>query len=342
MKEEISYNRNKVQRYFRDSIWKMRGNPAFPEHDNQGFRNPENPGNDVFIVGDSWTYGACPGGALLKEKSWPILLSQNFGINCAAAGGWGPFQYLLAVKELMPVATKVCLVGFYIGNDLVDAFGWTKNTQSSLRNHFWCDEFDQKSDPITKWNNRVRRRQIQEIMEEKGISETEAFIYAHQCDNIDLVAVTIKGFQHIFKPRLRADTTDLSIPGIRIGLDITQSMFSEIIDICDNYGIEPFFVIFPSKEASFAAANPGLHHEVDTVLSHEVKVKKELKAFFNEHYVCNTDMIEVLSKQPELFFFPNSLDGHPNSEGAKVIATHLEEVLSPLLEEFDENNYPLA
>jgi hypothetical protein len=329
------------EKIFRDNIWKTRGNPDLPEHDSAGFRNPDSPGDDIFIVGDSWTYGSGAGGDIPKEQSWPILLSSHFGVTCAAVGGWGPFQYLLAVKELMPVSTKICLIGFYIGNDLVDAFNCTKNTKSNLRNHFWRKEFDDISLRM-KWNNRVRERQIREIMKEKGISRRNAMTYAHRRRNIDFLACRIGGSRHFFKPRLRADTTDLSISGIRIGLDLTKEMFGEIIDICDNSGIEPFFVIFPSKEASFAASKPGLYSEMDTVLSHEVEVKQELVAFFREHYVRYSDMIEVLSKQPECFFSANSLDGHPNSEGTKAIANHLEKVLSPLLEEFDENNYPLA
>ncbi|RQH23992.1 sulfotransferase family protein [Okeania hirsuta] len=323
-----------INRYFRDDeIWMTRGNPAFPEHDAAGFRNPDRPGTDIFIVGDSWTYGH----GVTKTESWPILLSQNFGVTCCAAGGWGSFQYFMAVQELMPVSTKICLIGFYLGNDLVDAFKWTKNSKSPLRHRFWCDEFD-RVPLIMKWKDRVRNYQIREIMAVESISKIKAFELAHQRDNIDILAFKIEGIPQIFRPRQRAELINPEIQAVRVGLELTKAMFVEIIDICENSGIEPLFVIFPSKEACFAASRPGLHPEMDIVLSHEVEVKKELKALFREHDVSNTDVIEVLSKQPERLFFANSLDAHPNSEGTKVIATYLEEVLSPLLEKFDNNN----
>lgn len=97
------------------------GNPAFPEHDNKGFRNPEVPAKvDLVALGDSQTYGS----SVKPEHSWPrqlenIIVETTYNM---AYGGWGPPSSLILWDAAIAFEPKIVIATFYPGNDLYDAF----------------------------------------------------------------------------------------------------------------------------------------------------------------------------------------------------------------------------
>ncbi len=326
-----------IVRTFRDDEWIIRGNSEHPDHDAHGFRNPVSVGNDIFIVGDSWAYGM----NLKKSESWPILLSQSFGVRCAAVSGWGMFQYYMAVRELMPLATKICVVCLYLGNDIVGSFVNVKSTKSKYRNLFWKDHYD-KFVTTRIWTTRRRREQLAAIEAEHSVSKLEAFELAHSTEDIDLRVLHVDGKQFVFRPRLRAELTDLSSPHINAGLEMTKTMISEIVNFCDENGIEPFFMICFSKEACFAHSGLTQDVELSRVLQNELNIYNNIESHLEEHYVKRHCFLNNFSDSPDTLFFSNTLDGHPNSAGSWMIYNTLRNRLHPLLQDIDVNNYPFA
>jgi lysophospholipase L1-like esterase len=104
-----------------DDVLVVRPNPAFPEHDRNGFRNRDVPQQaDIVALGDSQTYGI----TAARDDAWPQQLERMSGRRTynMGFGGYGPGQYLLLLDEALRLKPKLVIVALYSGNDLYDAF----------------------------------------------------------------------------------------------------------------------------------------------------------------------------------------------------------------------------
>ncbi|MBK7951761.1 MAG: hypothetical protein IPK00_24100 [Deltaproteobacteria bacterium] len=104
-----------------DPRLRHRGNPAFPEHDARGFRNPEAVARAHGVaLGDSQTYGT----GVRPEDAWPRQLEAITGQSWYGMGfgGYGPPHSLLLWDEAMALEPEVVIEAFYLGNDLFDSF----------------------------------------------------------------------------------------------------------------------------------------------------------------------------------------------------------------------------
>jgi len=104
-----------------DPVLGHRIKPHTTGHDALGFRNAVTPQRvNIVAIGDSQTYGVnAP-----RNGSWPhqigVLLREP--VYNMALGAYGPLEYLyLAKQEAMKLQPQQLLVGFYFGNDLLDA-----------------------------------------------------------------------------------------------------------------------------------------------------------------------------------------------------------------------------
>jgi len=102
-----------------------RMDPALPEIDERGYRNPD--GIDrasVVALGDSHTYGYNVG----SDQSWPAELSRligspvyNFGI-----GGFGILQYHDQLRDALALRPERVLVALYLANDVTSICGYPR------------------------------------------------------------------------------------------------------------------------------------------------------------------------------------------------------------------------
>src|SRR5262245_27437148 len=93
-----------------------RGNPQFPGHDANGFRNTAVPDTaDIIAIGDSHTYGT----SVASNQAWPRVLERltSCRVYSMALGGYGPLQYLALARRAVQFKPRVLLVGIYFGND---------------------------------------------------------------------------------------------------------------------------------------------------------------------------------------------------------------------------------
>lgn len=98
-----------------------RGNPAYPEHDQRGFRNASIPASPSLVaLGDSQTYGS----QVRPDQAWPRQLERLGAGDTYTMGfpGWGPAQELLELDEALALDPRSVVVALYTGNDLVDAY----------------------------------------------------------------------------------------------------------------------------------------------------------------------------------------------------------------------------
>jgi len=109
-----------------DARLSVRPNPAYPEHDVNGFRNLSVPAKvSIVAMGDSQTYGT----GVKLEEAWPKQLEQNFGqsVYSMACGGYGPAHSLLLWDEAVAMNPEIVIEAFYAGNDLYDSFNIVYN-----------------------------------------------------------------------------------------------------------------------------------------------------------------------------------------------------------------------
>lgn len=109
-----------------DRRLRHRPNPAHPEHDARGFRNPTALARtDIVAFGDSQTYGTGVG----PEDAWPRRLEAMLGrpVYGMAFGGYSPPHSLLLWDEASALEPDVAIEAFYLGNDLFDSFDLVYN-----------------------------------------------------------------------------------------------------------------------------------------------------------------------------------------------------------------------
>ncbi len=112
-----------IPKGIRDERLGSRGNPALPDHDADGYRNPVVLDQaDVVVMGDSQTYGSEVG----RHNAWPTLLGGNLGIPVynMAFGGWGAGQHYSIADQALAKEPRVLVVGIYAGNDFADAYAF--------------------------------------------------------------------------------------------------------------------------------------------------------------------------------------------------------------------------
>ena len=100
---------------------------GYPGEEATGWRNTtELHEADVVVIGDSMVYGY----NVPTQAAWPQQLGRMLHrpVYQMAHGGWGPAEYLLTLKEALALRPKVVIVGFYLGNDLGDAYAYVYHT----------------------------------------------------------------------------------------------------------------------------------------------------------------------------------------------------------------------
>ncbi len=116
-----------------DETLGRRPNPALPDHDARGYRNPAALAQaDLVVMGDSQTYGS----EVSRSNAWPARLGAAIGVPTysLAFGSWGPAQYFLVADQAFALSPKLLVVAIYAGNDLAEAFVvTTRHDISALR-----------------------------------------------------------------------------------------------------------------------------------------------------------------------------------------------------------------
>lgn len=98
-----------------------KGNPDFPDHDRNGFRNPEVPSKvDIVALGDSQTYGT----NYKSSESWPRQLETmtRKSVYSMSLGGYAPVHSLIMWEDAVALKPKIIIEAFYAGNDVFESF----------------------------------------------------------------------------------------------------------------------------------------------------------------------------------------------------------------------------
>jgi hypothetical protein len=271
----------------------VRGNPQFPDHDKNGFRNRIIPTKaDIVTIGDSHTYGQ----TVEYEDAWPRVLASLTSCrvyNMAVSAG-GPLQYAILAEEAIRFAPRFILVGIYFGNDFSD------NWDMYLRhpNKYPIPESllqpaieAERKAPLSEKIEDFFRGQVEEAMGQVGDANSawslRFFLSQHSALwgfgraiknslaprppsvlNTEfkpaISALTQRQLEYasifegtswktIFTSRYREAAENDDDPRIRVGYWLTEWAVSRINDLAKKSGIRSFFVLLPTKESVFAS-----------------------------------------------------------------------------------------
>lgn len=325
-----------------DPILVRRIKPHTTGHDALGFRNRETPERaNIVAIGDSMTYGVNAG----REGSWPHQLGTLLKepIYSMSLGGYGPLEYMyLAENEARKLRPRLLLVGFYFGNDLIDAcrsaqrpywHNWRQGSSNDCRVE---DQQTQYAGPkksfgaVRDWLSRhsviyslirvallPRLALWEQDRAASRMAPERQMIWADPSNN---------SIRSIFTHQFRLSLLDPQLPQVQEGMRITKQAFSDLKRAADAQGMRPLVVLLPTKERVYCrylqASGERMPKTFVRLCEAEERVKQDLVQFFlanNIQYVDVTAaMEEEISKHVQIY--PTGSDGHPLVSGYNVIA----------------------
>jgi len=344
-----------ISRVVDDSLLDYRGNPDLPEHDDRGFRNTHRPDRvDIVALGDSNTYAH----GVSREESWPQQLQKlssrstyNMGI-----GGFGPWEYHQLLDEAIELNPKRIIIGFYSGNDLMNAYFATyisgKASRFASTDQAVLDRL-KTAEQGAAWKGRGNRRSrggastsfmsrhvqlyrlartcyrnLKSSRSKRNRKKLLSWEYykriASQKNPGDRYAFESKGLRTVLTPNHRLTGVNLSNPRVSEGLRVTLDWFGRI-----NQRRPPdcqvIILFIPIKESVYwplAHDHQAIPAQWQIVVDAEAELRARTMAYLDEQGIAYIDALPALQQSLRDGKAPYCIDsdGHPNAVGHKVIA----------------------
>jgi hypothetical protein len=327
-----------------DPVLGHRIKPYSTGHDALGYRNPEVPEHaNVVAIGDSVTYGVMAA----RNRSWPHQLGAllHEPVYNMALGGYGPLQYLhLARHEAKKLRPRLLLVGFYFGNDLIDAY------RVAHQSPYWQDwrEVGKADRDISQYRHSANSEPRKLFADFRDWLSGHSVFY-------NVVKVTLlarlalweqdriasrvtpdrqmiwtdpsrDSVRTIFTPRVSLSALDTRLPIVQEGLRITKRALISLKSDADAQGVKLLVVLIPTKERAYCRYLKNSGSDIpDTFLrlcDVEEQVKRDLMRFFATRTIAYVDVSSAIEEQIEkhVQIYPKNSDTHPQAAGYGVLA----------------------
>lgn len=226
--------------------------------DARGFRNPEVLDRaDVLFVGDSQTWGFGVG----ADGTLPARFEQRTHARCyqMADSSYGPVQYRELVRLGLALQPQLVVVGFYFGNDLVDAHDYAAlEGAEDLRTP--GHEYRLRAPPAG--SDRPAPNLAMALID--GAVSTSRLVQAAT----DALRTQLAGsflddqegavrFAHervpaLLLPAYRRPLIDPARPSVADGVQVTVRSLTSIAALCRARAAEPVLLAIPTKEYCYA------------------------------------------------------------------------------------------
>jgi hypothetical protein len=329
-----------------DAVLKYRPNPAHPEHDARGFRNPQVPKQATIVaLGDSQTYGA----GVEPSEAWPRRLGARAGVETygMAYGGYGPTHGLVLAEEARGLRPEIVIQAFYSGNDLFDCFDMVyvreqlpelMSDDATLLQAAQQRERESplqaEVDALFAATYRSRPRQwLASYSKTWAVARAfrRALSPAPDWDTWRERALRSKGEwlvvddplgRTILTPRYRLSALSLDDPRIRAGQQVAFHALAALASKHEDSRL--LVVLIPTKELVFAeiAADSASTEFYASLLDFERRHWEETRAMLEEEGIAFVDTLPALRAAlgRGAPIYHESSDGHPASEGHAVIS----------------------
>jgi hypothetical protein len=332
-----------------DPVLGQRIAPGSPGHDALGYRNSAVPAQvRVVAVGDSNTYGV----SAPREGSWPHQLQNLLGepVYNMGLGGFGPLQYLhLSQTTARAMKPGVVVVGFYFGNDLLDATymahgrshwqGWRQS--ASAPHPAGVDaEPRRRFRGARDWlaRNSMLYSVLRATVLQKAAAQERAQQVAQASPDVRWAWANPArpDVRTVFTPQMRLAALDLDRPPVREGLVISQRALAQMDADLRGQGTRLIVLLIPTKERAYCrqlqtsggALPAALHRLCDA----EARVKAELVSFLEAQRIAHVDATPALEARiaEHAVLYPADADGHAVSAGYAVMAKVAAEAIARL------------
>ncbi len=325
--------------------------PGTTGHDALGYRNKAVPAaSRVVAIGDSHTYGV----SAPREGSWPHHLSTRLGepVYNLGLGGFGPLQYLhLASTTARGLKPEVIVVGFYFGNDLLDAYltahgrpqwhGWRQSsgvvasTQGAASSP---PQPEKRFGALRDWLSRhsMLYSVLRATVGQRFAASERAQQVARATPDVlwswsDPDQPTTKTS---FRPQARLQAVDADLPLVAEGLKISQLALAALRNEAESQRARLLVVLIPTKERAYCshlqATGSRLPAQHERLCGAEAQVKAQLMTFLERERIEHVDAAPALEAgiARHLQLYPPDDDGHEQSAGYAVIAGVVADALS--------------
>lgn len=327
-----------------DEVLGLRIPPLTTGHDALGFRNRAVPSRvDIVAIGDSMTYGV----SAPRDSSWPQQLGVLLGeqVYNMGLGGFGPLQYLHLAKSMAPaLKPRLLIVGFYFGNDIMDAHyvangnpywhSWRISTTTGQG----ATAFDRvgQAEPAKRFQglrnwlsrNSVLYSMLRETVLRQFAAREQDEIAKSVGPDVRMLWTDASNpkVRTIFTSKFRLAAVDLGIPAVRDGMQISQKAFSELKLEAARQGVSLLVVLIPTKELAYCrhllASGVKMPESHLRLCAAETLTRLEFERFLAAQGMAYVDALPVLESHIDrhMQLYPTDADGHPQAAGYEVIA----------------------
>jgi lysophospholipase L1-like esterase len=327
--------------------------PGSGGHDGWGFRNRMVPGHaNIVAIGDSQTYGV----STPAKYSWPAVLQKisHLSVYNLSLGGYSTPQYfhLLTTKAVI-LKPKVVVVGFYLGNDLLETYEVIQNRpywSQYSRPGFSLSEPRPGTPPepaaatAAPFLNETRswfaqHSVVYNLLIHSALGELarviEARFVAMKAEDDGSVIYAKDGIRTGFTPEQRLKALDVKDPRVTEGLLLSVKLIAKMNAYCLERGIHMLVLLIPTKEsvyARFLEKDPAVREigAMQSLWANERTVNRLIKGDLAERRIAYLDLLPEMEAQvARVTLYPGNYDGHPNMNGYRVIAETVANYLKP-------------
>jgi hypothetical protein len=311
-------------------------------HDAWGYRNIRVPQSaDIVCVGDSMTYGI----AAQARDSWPRDLERVSGASVynMGVGGYGPIQYLYLMQtKAIKLHPKTVIVGFYLGNDLIDVYNEVRFNKN------WgvygkLDGTDSKpvmafqSRPgkflggLRDWLSRhsvfyalLSTTPVSDFFRERELRNSSA------ADPEGVLGYRDQKHSVVFIERTFLDLGD---PRVGSALEITKRVLLDMRSVADQNSFRLVVALIPTKRRVYGnlmdrAGDLRRYPQLANAVRQEDAVRDTIVGFLHENSIEAVDLLPALERDVEEHDPYPHTDMHPNKDGYRVIAEAINNYLS--------------
>jgi lysophospholipase L1-like esterase len=305
----------KSEGYLIQDPYIMRAKPLLPGYlrmgpnDILGFRN-RNVSNiaDIVTIGDSQTYG----NNVTLEENWPNILVKNLSsfspvLYNMSVGGWGAAEYFEIFNKALYFQPKVIIVAFYTGNDAIDTF-----------NKVYGDK---------RWDSLRLNKKLTSSDAPTLLKSNEWKVHFHD------------GLEATFTPTRRYLSNNRNNAAVKAGYEIMGQLAQKMGKIAAAKKIGLVYTIIPTKELAFKRKiyqeNMLPRKDYLALVNDEernlMEFAEKLKKIPGAVYIDLLDPIQQAIAESRVLYPFITSDGHPVSEGYKLIGEILSKEVSSLL-----------
>lgn len=328
-----------VAKYIPDERLGHRPNPAYPDHDEYGFRNQRVPETaHVVTLGDSQTYG----NGVEAEQAWPAVLEARTGrsVYNMAFGGYGPVHSLMLWDQASTLKPEVVIEGLYSGNDLYDAYqmiyergklpelksdnqslmddiAQAKEAELKIRGTSKTSENGGITPGFRRWRKSVKswftehskiyallwrtKYELSRIRKKKDDDDRWQRAKSSAAKHPEKSQIfSSNSSRTIFTSEYRLRWLNLDDPRVREGQRVALEAIRRLHQLASRDGIRFVVLLIPTKELVFSEQAKEISApSYLALLRNERQFWKEAKSFLAEHSIEYVDSLQSLRTELE-------------------------------------------